>query len=268
MKTVEVYPKSVEQAESVMADIVISPVPKKKENSIAEYLAYVERVSGANGWSDEQTAKILPGLLEVGSTDLNDLDASTLKSFKLIKEALAPKSEVSREVHVQKFIFMAMEANESVEEWLGRCKKVVQECYPSFAKANRSVLTRDRFVHGLRKHLQTAVFNQKNGKLEEAVEAAAMAESVSRTLSWRKKTVSGEDVKSGAKVEMNKKTDKKTVVCFNCREPGHFKSSCPNGSSTKTQSRSGLREVKSVQREQMDRPTMVGAVNGLSLIHI
>jgi hypothetical protein len=70
---------------------------------MAEYVRYFGRVAKANGWSDCQAAQIFPGLLEIGSTDLDDLSETVLGSFKALKEALVPMEENFREASVQVF---------------------------------------------------------------------------------------------------------------------------------------------------------------------
>ena len=167
-----------------MAEVdLIKPEPKRKEDSLGEYLKYFERVAKANGWEDAKAARVFQGMLEVGSSDLDDVDATVLASFKELKAALTPTEDFSREVAVQKFVNLQMKHGEKAEDFLKRCKAAVQECYPSFAKTNKTQLVRDRFVHGLVPQLKHAVLNQRNAKLEEALQAAVMAESVRETLS-------------------------------------------------------------------------------------
>ena len=63
----------------------VSQVPRRREDSIPHYVKYLERVAKSNGCSDAQAAQIFPGLLEVGSAALDDLDQAKLQSYEAIK---------------------------------------------------------------------------------------------------------------------------------------------------------------------------------------
>ncbi|KAG1683627.1 Ankyrin repeat domain-containing protein 12 [Nymphon striatum] len=54
-----------------------------------------------------------------------------------------------------------MGANGAVDEFQKRCKRLVQACYPKFAKANRDMLVCGRFVHGLTEQMKKVVLNQR-----------------------------------------------------------------------------------------------------------
>lgn len=174
--------------ETPLGGTLVRPQPKRAEDSIAEYVRYFDRVAKANGWSDSQAAQVFPGLLEVGSTDLDDLSEATLGSFSAMKAALIQVEESFREASVQAFFWnMSMREEEKVHDFAKRCRSVVHECYPGFAKSNKDILARDRFVHGLPAYLKSAVLNNRSKKWEEALQSALMAEGVAETLGSRGK---------------------------------------------------------------------------------
>ena len=164
------------------ASALITAEKKKPQDAMSDYLRYFERVMDANDWDDAAAAKIFPALLEVGSTALNDLDDKTLGSFKAIKMAILPSEECYREAKVMRFFQCRQKDSEQVETYLKRVNELVSECYPKFAKANRELLVRDRFVHSLLPDLRRATLHQSSSKLNEAVQSALMAETMRTTL--------------------------------------------------------------------------------------
>ena len=240
--------------------VVVKPEPKKPEDDLSDYCRYFERVVKANGWKDDQAGKIFQGLLEVGSTALDDLEPTVLEKFSTIKAALAPEKETFREASVQKFFALEMKQGEKVDEFLKRCRTSVMECYSGFAKANKSQLVRDRFVHGLSPALKHAVLNRKCDKLEDAVQSALMAEDVKETLKENREK--GNKPKSpGADRD---KGSKKAVKCFSCNETGHFSSGCPK-KQTKTDKKDGTKgssSVGEVTAQGDQRPWVEGTVSG------
>jgi hypothetical protein len=163
----------------------VVPVSKKASDTTANYLAYFARVAAANAWDDTTAARIFPGLLEVGSTVLDDLEEATLKSFKLMQLKLEPPEESYRESKVQEYFNLAIKNNEKVTDFAQRCRIAINGIYPKFAAANKEMLIRDRFVHGLSAELKSVVLNGRNTKFEDAVETALMAENVNVTAHLR-----------------------------------------------------------------------------------
>lgn len=52
----------------------LSLVLKKPEDKLEDYVKYFDGVTKANGWTDEEAARIFPGMLEVGLTVVFDLE--------------------------------------------------------------------------------------------------------------------------------------------------------------------------------------------------
>lgn len=218
-----------------MARFSVNPVPKKAEDAIEDYVEYFERIVKSNEWDDAVAAKYFPGLLEIGSTVLRDLDAATLASFTAIKSELVPEKESFREVNVQKLRNLHIQQKEKVRAYSERCKKLVQECYPKFARNNKKQLARDFFVHGLNGKMKSVVLNQKSEKFNDAVQAALLCENVRETLeedtgTSGKKQPSHESKYGGSKKEKPNKREVnlEDIMCYACRKKGHFANNCPS----------------------------------------
>ena len=267
-------------------NVAVNPVPKQPSDTLADYVKYFRRVKDANGWSDATAAKIFPGLLEVSSNAVDDLDETVKKSFEAIAKALVPKEECYRESAVQKFFMLQQGDRESVEDFIGRCKSVVQSCFSKFAKASRDQLIRDKFVHGLGDSLRSAVLNQKCEKVEEAVQAALLAESVQKTLHSKKKYDErrNQAVSSTGSKQQNTSRPQTASApqgyssfkprCYECNRVGHLARDCQQSqssapSSTTRQLRSNTatvpsdkKKVSSIRHVVSERPVVTGIVNG------
>ena len=110
---------------------MIRPEPKRANDDIAEYCRYFDRVATANGWTDEFAAQLFPGVLEVGSTVLDDMEPATLTRFSSIRAALVVEKETFREASVQKFFSMTMDNKESAEDYMRRCRTCLLYTSPS-----------------------------------------------------------------------------------------------------------------------------------------
>ncbi|KAG1670841.1 hypothetical protein GQR58_016642 [Nymphon striatum] len=108
-----------------------------------------------------------------------------------------------------------MNTAEPVEAFRKWCQEVVGKCYPKFAKSNRELLMRDRFVHGLSCDLQRVVLNQKCEKFDEAVQTAMLAHTVKSTLE--------QDVSKKSLPTQNSMSD---MRCFHCNQKGHIARNC------------------------------------------
>ena len=243
-----------------MSETKINPIPKKSTDSVGDYLAYFERVKVANNWSDEEAAVVFPACLEVGTKALQGLSSTTLSKFSLIKNELAPAEESYREASVQEFFSLTKKDNESCEDFQRRVKQCVEQCYGSFAQANRQQLARDAFVHGLPYSLKQAVLNLKSVKLADAVGAAKMSEAAQETF---KKNVS----RSFSSGTQKKKQDLSNIQCYKCGVKGHFATKCQPkfGAKDDGQKKSQIRhreDIAVVDVASSGRPTVKVHVNG------
>lgn len=209
-------------------EFIVTPRPKGREDTLSNYLNYFARVATTNRWSDEEAARIFPGLLEVDSSALDDLTDDDLKSFKIIKERLTPTEEFYRESKVQELFRLRMTGGEKAVDFASRVRVLVNGCYPKFAASNREQMVRDRFVHGLSEELKTVVLNGRNTKLEEAVETALMAENVRQTLASGGRSGGA----SGAQQRKSKEGGAEDVKpkefrCYQCNKVGHKAMMCP-----------------------------------------
>ena len=127
--------------------------------------------------------------------------------------------------------------------------------------------------------MKSAVMNSPCAKVDEAVTAAMMAESVRETLRESKKSAKGESSskekggKGGARFS---KDSDRGVKCFNCEGRGHIGRDCPSkskkseasnkesaSSSKAAAAKKKSSEVKSVGgHESVQRPVVTGVVNG------
>ena len=222
---------------------VVTPQPKKASDQMSSYLLYFGRIKAANDWNDEEAAKVFGGMLECGSTALDNLDASQLKSFKAIQDALSPSEQAFREARVQELFVMSMKPGERAEAFLSRVRQLIDSVYPKFASANREQLVRDRFVHGLSPDLKAAVLtNGANVKLNDVVTHAIMAEGVKETLesvvrpghrTGRSAGNGGGTGNGGGRFDRDRGRDRgggRQVTCFSCQGQGHRSRDCPQQS--------------------------------------
>ena len=241
---------------------LVKPEPKKAEDSLGDYCRYFDRIVKANSWRDDQAGRIFQGMLEVGSTVLDDLEPAVLEKFSTIKAALAPEKETFREASVQKFFSMELAQGERIEEYLKRCKTAVTECFPGFAHKNKTQLVRDRFVHGLTQMMKDAVLNRKCEKLEDAVQAALMAEDVNSLKAEKSKKFANKSVTNNGKKPG--KQAAKAIQCYNCQGFGHISSGCPTRKedSAKSKNGGGKPTVGELAIQADHRPRLDGAVSG------
>ena len=235
-----------------MAEMKITPIPKKSTDSIRDYLDYFTRVQTVNGWSDEQAAIILQASLEVGTKDLDGLSTVALKSFRAIKDELAPSEEKYREASVQEFFSLKKKDNELVDDFQRRVKQCVEDCYPEFTAANKQQLSRDAFVNGLSLSVKKTVLSLKSTKLHEAVGVAKMSEAANKAFPV------GTSVSS--KQQKAEKSTKE-ITCYKCQGKGHYSTKCPNSGQQKTFSVKN-EPVESVEEVMSGRPKVEVHVNG------
>ena len=244
---------------------LVTPNPKKSTDSMAEYVKYFARVVKANKWDGETAAQVFGGNLEVGSTALDDFDEATLNSWELLEAALAPKTEVYREVSVQTFFNLKMEKRETAESFAKRIRATVEACYGRFAKANKEQLVRDAFVHGLPQHMKTPVLDRNSARLCDALEAALLIEQ-------NRKTVDRPSHNNHQKSDSQKKTeaapgDKRNATCYKCQRKGHFADECRT-QQRKSAPSHGVSSLVPQHAQKDDRPKLPATVNGCKVVFV
>lgn len=198
---------------------LIRPVPKKKEDSLPDYITYFERIADANDWDDEVAAKVFPGLLEVGNRHLDSVSETNLRKFSTIKTSLIGSTEPYRESNRGKLMSAKQLSSESIPEFRDRVAKLVDLVYPRFAKTNRLQLARDFFVQGLPTTLQNTVIISKAEKMEDAVNAAMLAESLD--LSRKDNNIFKNKVMSKGSGD-----NFSAYTCHFCKKKGHIARDC------------------------------------------
>lgn len=108
------------------------------------------------------------------------------------------------------------------------------------------------FIHGLKPHIAQAVALQRPATLDSAVELAIKADSISFNLSKPSLAVRRNPAPSSgpspmdlgqitakpfhrhppAKPQPSDQPRRRTIICYNCRQPGHIASHCPNKPAT------------------------------------
>ena len=160
---------------------VVSPVPKKSTDSMSDYIDYFARLSAANSWDDNKQAVIFPSLLEIGSKALDGMSDTTLASFTLIKKALLGETEPFRESNLSQLHNLSYKnGNETLRSYREKIAGLVEKIYPKFAASNKQSLIRDFFVHSLPDDYQKFIMSTNSTKIEEALNAAIMFESMAK----------------------------------------------------------------------------------------
>lgn len=208
-----------------MADsVVVVPVPKKSSDMITDYIIYFERLATANGWDDTRKAAIFPSLLEIGCKALDGMSDLTLASFALIKKALVGESEPYRESNMTALWNMSRNSNDTLTQHKERIAGLVEKVYPKFAASNKQLLIRDIFVHSLSHEYQRFLLSAPSLKIEDALNAALMYESM------KPKNVEYKNFKIRAQHNVKKyDAPKKNVseeTCHFCQKKGHYARDC------------------------------------------
>ena len=217
------------------ADLVVTPVPKKPNDTLNDYINYFERLSAANDWNDAKKAVIFPSLLEVGNRSLDGLSDTTLASFATIKKALLGDTEPFRESNLASLMNISRSTGEPLSTFRERISGLVEKCYGKFAAANKQQLIRDYFVHSLPNDYQKFLLSTSATKIEEALNSALLYESMrSKTeqkpvnKGWTHTKGFGKfDQRGGASSNHVPVQNKKFGdECHFCQEKGHFARDC------------------------------------------
>jgi hypothetical protein len=251
---------------------LVRPTAKKSEDSLPDYIVYFERIAAANEWSDEEAAKVFPALLEVGNRHLDSVSEANLKKFTLIKNSLIGSTEPYRESNRSKLMSAVPKPSETIPEFRDRISKLVDLVYPKFAKANKLQLCRDFFVHGLPSSLQSSIVISKAEKIEDAVNAAMLADSL--RLDNQEKSSTSVKPRSSfhSNASNNSSSDAQqkylTYSCHYCNRKGHIAKNCrvKNGDLTAkkngTDVKKKLDKVSAVSCSRPSRKFVIFCIDG------
>ncbi|KAG1666074.1 Chorion peroxidase [Nymphon striatum] len=196
------------------------------KHSLEDYLEYFDSIKKANEWDEERAACMLVPSLGIGSRLLDDVTDSVRAKYSSLRIALLAAGAPHRLARVGELKICKLKLGETAQQFRSRVSQLVEQCYSGFAIANRRELVLDNFIYGLPMEMRTAVMLQKPKKIDEAITAAMMYESMShlprpRDSNFQNKNVSFQ--------HNNKKTTRdKRIVCFKCNLEGHYANKCTN----------------------------------------
>ena len=247
--------KFVKMPDTVACNVV-APVPKKSSDSMSDYIDYFTRLSAANSWDDKTQAVIFPSLLEIGSKALDGMSDTNLASFALIKKALLGETEPFRESNLSQLHNLTYKnSNQTLSAYREKISGLVEKIYPKFAASNKQSLIRDFFVHSLPDDYQRFILSTNSTKIEEALNAAIMYESMVQRHDlqkpayykprYRKDERDGQDRRHERQDRYSK--PKSRDACHFCQEVGHYAKDCAKKKNYQQKPKSGsYQERKSV----------------------
>jgi hypothetical protein len=224
---------------------LVRPVMFVAGESIREYVKYFERVSNANGWSDGRAAEIFVAMMPPGERVLDTIDASTISSFKAIKDQMVMEDVPLREFRMVELMSIVFHyATETVEDYRNRILRLVDAVYPDFSLEIKKKLARDFFVKGLPDKSREAVQLAGARALDEAINAAKLTLSLEKTVDVAPvDQISGSGIPqevsavsrkiSSVRKVGNQRFSRRNQVnlaqirCFACQGWGHYQNVCP-----------------------------------------
>lgn len=161
----------------------VKPEVMGKDDLITEFIERFERVSLANEWTDQIKTKVFPALLPINSKYekvYKEMPAEDKNSFQKIKTKLLSIDKLSRSIDVQNLFNIRRNQNEPFNRLVGRIEKLIDRCYTSFAKKNKSILVIDFFLNALptslRLKIEAQIGDQLLTEVEKVVKLAEEAE--------------------------------------------------------------------------------------------
>ncbi|XP_059088639.1 uncharacterized protein LOC131884778 [Tigriopus californicus] len=217
-------------------DLVRPETFKAESQTLDDYLDYFESVVGVNEWADAKAAGVLICCLGVGSRLLDDVGAADRGSFATLKASLRNSKAPHRLVEAGELKFMRKGASETPQDFRSRVARKVDVCYGDFAASKKKVLVLDNFVYGLPMEMRNAVLLHHPSKIEDAVTAAMMFDTIRpfNASNKGKPKVLSEPVKNApfkandSRESGGNVTNWNTVTCYKCQERGHKASECRN----------------------------------------
>eukprot|EP00731_Ephydatia_muelleri_P034136 Em0048g12a len=190
-----------------------------EQDDIESYLTTFERIMRAYEVKDERWAvKIAPQLTGKAQQAYAAMKAEDAGNYQLVKEAILRRYDISEQTYRQRFRDAVMKKDETVGElnvrltdlflkWTKGCKTVEQL---------RDLMILEQLVNTLQ--TEERKFNQK------------------ATVDGKKKTASetvprqGSEPKGDSATQMavGKRSSKREIRCFNCKETGHMARDCPS----------------------------------------
>ncbi|TRY61761.1 hypothetical protein TCAL_17201 [Tigriopus californicus] len=236
-------------------DLVRPETFKAESQTLDDYLDYFESVVGVNEWADAKAAGVLICCLGVGSRLLDDVGAADRGSFATLKASLRNSKAPHRLVEAGELKFMRKGASETPQDFRSRVARKVDVCYGDFAASKKKVLVLDNFVYGLPMEMRNAVLLHHPSKIEDAVTAAMMFDTIRpfNASNKGKPKVLSEPVKNApfkandSRESGGNVTNWNTVTCYKCQERGHKASECRN------KRRSHVSVIRPVARENIKK---------------
>ena len=201
----------------------IQPRPQEKSESIEQYLEYFADVIEVNEWNDSKAAAVFRAMLPHASDTralLTGLTEAQRSSFVAINAAISEARKPLRDSKVMELYSLQRRPGQKLEDLAARVLKLVEEVYPSVAKATKMMLQRDRFLTALNPELKAALCNSQNSlKTVSDIKNLALAiETSSRMLVKPKNT---------AIVHNNNQPKQSTKKwCKKCRSGTHNTEEC------------------------------------------
>ena len=216
-----------------------------------DYLYHFNQIARWNGWSQTENAQQLSMSLRGAAQEiLSEHTLGELDNFSAISHALTqrfhpPERETA---YRNEFRNSRQKRSQNASEYGHYLRKLGSKAFPEIPKSARELYTIEQFInslddHELRKHVK---FNRPLS-LDEAISYAVEFEAFEGEKPAKPKNANIYAVASGVpmsdkdriqkleeeiqflkKKSWGRKGSLKDVVCYSCKEKGHFSKKCPN----------------------------------------